>query len=452
MYIYLRLQPLVFIESNFGISYIYCGYYPNIQEMLARPFICRKQPGAILRYNAPAMLNIEDSKDYRVSFLHLGFRPFFLLATVFATIAMALWVWLYHFNQLLPASPQLVGSAWHAHEMIYGYALAVIAGFLLTAIKNWTGVQTLNGIPLLLLALIWLLARVMPFVNHPLALTMMLLLDVGFNIALCLALVYPIIRAGQWMQMGVWSKVVLLAVFNVLFYLGLLGELASGVQWGLYGGLYIIVSLILMMARRVIPFFIEKGVDEPFMPVNRKWVDISSLVLLVAFLILEVFLPYPLMTAGVSLLLFVVHCVRISGWYTPGIRHKPLLWILYLAYGWMIIGFGMKALEPFVALNPMLALHAFALGGIGLMTIGMMARVALGHTGRSVFEPPTILTWIFAFMVTGSLLRVGLPLFLPQFYTLWVGLSQFAWITGFGLFAGVYAPMLYLPRIDGRYG
>lgn len=398
------------------------------------------------------MLNIEETKTYRFSFLHLGFRPFFLFASLFAVISMLIWAGLYTTQSILPVQNTLPAISWHAHEMLYGYTLAVIAGFLLTAVHNWTGVQTLNGIPLLLLALVWLLARIFPFINHPDSLMVMAIFDLGFNILLCLAILYPITKVKQWKQMGLWLTVFLLSISNMLFYLGLFNKLDTGITLSFYSGIYLIVYLIMLMGRRVIPFFIEKGVDETVSLTNYQWLDISIIILMPLFWISEVFIGQPTFAASIALLLFILNALRLKGWYTAGIWNKPLLWILYLAYGWLVLGFALKAAGLFLTINPMLAIHAFTFGGIGLMTLGMMARVALGHTGRNVFSPPAILNWIFLAAVTGSIIRVLLPLFAPQLYSLWISLSQALWIISFGLFVFIYAPILYKPRIDGKYG
>lgn len=393
-----------------------------------------------------------DPADYRISVHHLGFRPFFLLAGVFGVISVALWFWLYKAGAATLPNNALPVVLWHAHEMIYGYAIAVIAGFLLTAARNWTGVQTLHGSALIMLALLWVLARALPFVPNPAAFAAMAIVDLSFNLLLCLAILHPIFKAKQWAQLAVWSKLVVLLAGNVFFYLGLFGTMEDGIRLGLYTGLYIVISLILMMGRRVIPFFIEKGVDYDVVLTNRRWVDISSLVLMLMFLVLEVFVPLPEYAALAAGLLFFLHGFRLIGWYTRGIWTKPLLWSLYIGYAWIVLGFGMLALSRVTDLNPALAVHAFAYGGIGMMTIGMMTRVALGHTGRNVFSPPPVLKWMFLLVLVGSVVRIVLPIFFPGFYANWIITSQFFWVAAFAIFVWVYTPMLILPRIDGQYG
>jgi uncharacterized protein involved in response to NO len=398
------------------------------------------------------MLNIDQANRDPIALLQLGFRPFFISASLFSVISVLLWFLAYQFGEGVFRPVGLSTLQWHAHEMIYGYTLAVIAGFLLTAVRNWTGQQTLRGLPLMFLTLSWLLARIMPFIDHPTSIYAMATLDILFTTWLCIALFIPLFKAKQWLQLGLWSKIVLLLVAHIFFYLGVFGLLQQGMRWGLYGGLYLIISLILLMGRRVIPFFIEKGISPSIRLMNRKWVDLSSLTLMVVFLILEVFLPYSRSAAVVSALLCALHAIRLYDWHHSEIWGKPLLWILYMAYVWIVIGFALRALMPALSLPPLLILHAFAVGGIGSITLGMMARVALGHTGRTVFDPPSILPWIFFLVLCSAISRVLLPLILPNLYPIAVGMSQILWIGGFALFCWVYIPMLLQPRIDGRTG
>jgi uncharacterized protein involved in response to NO len=397
------------------------------------------------------MLQIEQPQHYRYALDHLGFRPFFLLGALFSIFAVAVWAWLFRTGGHLPVT-ELSALNWHAHEMIYGYGLAVIAGFLLTAVRNWTGVTTLHGKPLLLLALLWLLARMMPFISHPDALAVMAILDLLFSLWLCWEIFRPIYQVKQWQHLGIVAKVMLLLVGQCFFYLGLFGVLEQGVQWGLYTGLYIIVSLILLMGRRVIPFFIEKGVGYPVAIRNFKWVDISSLVLMLLLWLFAVFVENRLPLAISALALFAIHAIRLWGWYTRGIWAKPLLWVLFLAYGWLVAGFLLTALGALGVSSPLFGVHALGYGGIGMLTLGMMARVALGHTGRNVFDPPKALIPIFALLFAGAVVRVVLPMLFPSHYLNLILLSQLLWIAAFVPFAFIYAPMLVKPRVDGTYG
>jgi len=280
----------------------------------------------------------------------------------------------------------------------------------------------------------------------------MAILDLLFNVGLCLALLHPIVRARRWGQIIVCLKVFALLLANLLFYLGLFGIVSDGQRLGFYSGLYLIIALILLIGRRVIPFFIEKGVDESVRLRNYKWLDIAPPILLLVFILLEVFARQHLGAAVVAALLFAMHLLRMVLWHTRGIWKKPLLWVLYCAYGWITLGFAMQAMSFFVGLDPSLATHAFAYGGIGMMALGMMARVSLGHTGRDVFNPPVVLKWIFLCLLVGGIARVLMPLLAPAAYSLWIASAQILWVVAFAVFTWLYTPMLIQPRVDGRYG
>ncbi len=392
------------------------------------------------------------NKDkYRFALFHLGFRPFFLGAMIFAVVAMLLWLLLYaQLGQvrLVALSPR----DWHAHEMIYGYGLAVIAGFLLTAIRNWTGMQTLHGPALFLLLLLWAAARLIPFVPVAYNLPLMAAFDLLFMLLLLVAALIPIAKAKQWQQLGIVLLLVLLFGGNLLFYLGAWQILEQGMPMGLYLGLYIVLGMIFIVGRRVIPFFIEKGVGEAVEIKNRRWLDIAIPILFILFAILDVFNGPAQAVAALALVLFLLNSLRLYGWTVGGIFRKPLLWVLYLAYACIVAGFAMKCAAFVFALTPSAYVHLFTIGGIGLMTAGMMARVTLGHTGRNVFDPPGMLMVIFGLILLSVISRVFLPLWSAHYYLQWVMLSQLLWIVAFLLLLWIYLPMLIKPRIDGRYG
>jgi uncharacterized protein involved in response to NO len=381
---------------------------------------------------------------------NIGFRPFFLGAAVFAAASMALWLAVYA-AWYQPPMQGIAASQWHAHEMIYGYAMAVVAGFLLTATRNWTGIQTLHGTPLALTFACWAIARV-ALVDGTQFIVLAAAADLLFLAILVPACAVPVIRVRQWRQMAILSKLLLLGAGNALFYAGALGLVAEGVRWSLYGGFYLLIALILTMARRLIPLFTERGVEPPVQLRNSKWLDLSSLVLLVVFWVAEVFVLRRDVAAAASALMFLVNLTRLCFWYTPGIWRKPLLWSLHAAFALITAGFLLYPLAVAAGLNPSLALHAFAVGGIGLVTLSMMARVSLGHTGRSVHAAPRIILVPLGLLLAAAALRVLGPLLLPGAYVHWIMLSQLAWIGAFGVFAVAWYPVLTRPRIDGAPG
>jgi uncharacterized protein involved in response to NO len=382
--------------------------------------------------------------------LALGFRPFFSAAALFSILATAGWVGAWLLGREWPGG-SMAAMTWHAHEMIFGYAMAVVAGFLLTATRNWTGVQTLRGVPLLLLVCCWLVARVLLVLGDSVPLLWAAGADCLFNTLLLAAVACPVIRVRQYRQIGILSKVALLLLANLLFYAGVLDLFPQGTRAGLYTGVYMLMALILVMARRVLPFFIEKSLGGPAVQ-NRAWLDVTSLVLFLVFWIVDVWRPDSAPVAALAILLCLLHGVRLAGWYRPGLMRVPMLWVLFLAYAALVLGFALKAAVLLFGLSPMLALHAFTYGGIGLFTLGMMVRVTLGHTGRNIQEPPATVAVMFALLAIGALVRVLLPLLDPARHTLWIALAECFWILPFGMFLASFLPMLLQPRVDGLPG
>jgi uncharacterized protein involved in response to NO len=387
----------------------------------------------------------------RFALFQLGFRPFFLLASLFSIIATAIWMASYTFSWILPVS-NITSIAWHGHEMVFGYSTAIIAGFLLTAVQNWTGEQTIKGLPLSLLALVWLLARTLHLFNSALLFEWAAIFDLLFLLGLALAVIHPIVKVKQWRQLLIVSILVMLLAANVLYYLGVFHVLKQGISWGLFSGVYLIMALIFTLTRRVMPFFIERGVGYQVQLKNWSLIDSTSLLFLVGLWLVDVFFKQAVLIALFSIALAMIHSIRLWGWHTKGIWKKPLLWVLFLGYGLFILGFILKAINYFALYSTSIPLHAFTYGGIGMITLGMIARVSLGHTGRDVHQPPKILSWIFICLFLGALIRVVIPIVLPSAYLYLIGLSQILWITAFTLFLYHYLMIFILPRADGKAG
>jgi uncharacterized protein involved in response to NO len=403
------------------------------------------------------MLNIDgeivNSKpdDFGPPILRLGFRPFFLVASIFAIVAMIVWTASYSFSIEFNFSG-VAPSLWHAHEMIFGYVMAVVAGFLLTAIKNWTGEEVLRGKPLALLLMLWLVARLLPLSGLMIPIEIIAVVDVAFLFFLSFVCLLPVLKVKQYKQVGIISKLLLLMFCNVFYYLGVMGVLEEGIQWGLYSAIYMIIALVLVMLRRVMPMFIKNGIDGSVRLKNRAWVDHSSLVLLVCLWVSDVFVNNHQLTAVFAVMLTVLHTIRLTGWYTNKVWSKPLVWILVVAYVFIIMGFALTAAKVYFSISPFLSIHAFTVGGIGLITIGMMSRVSLGHTARNVFEPPVAVFWSLLILTLAAVIRVIIPFFNMDLYIYWVGISQLMWIVAFAIFVYVYTPMFLSARVDGRDG
>lgn len=374
----------------------------------------------------------------------LGFRPFFLLAGMAAVILIA--VWAFAFSRGAVASSYYGLLDWHSHEMLFGYSSAVVAGFLLTAVRNWTGVQTLRGTPLALLALLWLAARVLPFLPVPPWLNAAV--DGAFLPLVLLALLVPLLRTRHYKSLLFAVILLGLAGANVLVHLELLGVAATA-NAGTYLAVGLILLIIVIMGGRVIPFFTEKGIDG-FLRREWRWVEraVPWSVLLVG--LVEAFLPLPWLVALCAACAALLNGVRLAGWYTHGIWRVPLLWVLHVGYAWLVLGLLLKAVAAAGSFGTLLALHALTIGAIGGITLGMMARVSLGHTGR-MLAPPAVMGWAFGLLYLAALIRVFLPLLLPH-YVASVVLAAMFWITAFALFVFGYAPMLLRPRVDGLPG
>lgn len=386
----------------------------------------------------------------KMALWNLGFRPFFLGAAIFAIVSMMLWMGIYVLQLPLPIT-RISTFQWHAHEMIYGFAMAVIAGFLLTAVKNWTGVQTLYGSGLLGLFALWTAPRILFLFGTP-WIFIAGFFDLLFALGLIGSILHPIIKVKQWKQLGIIVILVLLASANGCFYLGAAGLIEQGVFFGIHGGLFLIVGLILVIGRRVLPFFIEVGVGYPVKLFNSKWLDLAIIVLYIVFLIAEVLVRNPWMVALTALGLFITNSARLVGWYTKGIWKKPLLWSLFIAFIWINLGFLLLAVNVFLNLPNIVVLHTFSVGGIGVIILSMMARVTLGHTGRNVANPPKAVAIFLIVLIIGAVFRVIAPLIAESHYVIWVAISQMLWITAFLMFLVTYLPMLIQPRLDGRFG
>lgn len=404
-----------------------------------------------------AVVQIQMNKPEQVksfALFNLGFRPFFLGAAIFAVLSIASWLAIYTAHSVIQING-ILPSQWHAHEMLYGYGMAVVAGFLLTAVKNWTGVQTPHGKPLLALFALWAVARVL-FLFGTSLLVWAALADLLFGLLLAVAIALPIIKARQWQQLGIVTKVLLLWAGNLVFYLGCFKLLDNGMLYAINGAVFLFISLILMIGRRVIPFFIERGVahlvTSKIVLKQYKWLDISILILFVALFINEIFVHIAAVSSLLALALFALNGFRLFNWHTPALWRVPLLWSLYVS-SWLInFGFLLYGLQAQLGIPTVLTLHLFTIGGVGLMTIGMMSRVALGHTGRDIKKASPWLNAAFILIATSAIFRVVLPLFAMANYTSWVAISALLWITGFTIFLVAYAPILCKPRVDGTYG
>jgi uncharacterized protein involved in response to NO len=377
----------------------------------------------------------------------LGFRPFFLAAGFSAVALVSLWLGIWSGFFQAPAYYGVL--TWHAHEMLFGYTAAVVAGFLLTAVKNWTGKDTWRGNSLAILVLVWLLGRVVPWLPG-LPAPILAAVDLSFLPALAFSLCKPLCTSQPRVNRLFIPILLAMALANLLVHLDLLGLAPGWKALAMDGMLNLLVLLALLLTGRVLPFFTERAVSGS-RPVHRRPVEALTYSAWAGLTLAELFALPAHWAGGMALALAILQVVRVVGWHDLRVWKVPILAVLYGGSLWLAVGFGLKALVPWGLVPPNLALHALTVGGIGVLTLGMMARVSLGHTGRAMRSSGWVNT-AFVLLNLGAAVRVFGPLLASSAYSTWVLGSGTLWIAAFLLFTAVYAPILWRPRVDGQAG
>jgi uncharacterized protein involved in response to NO len=360
--------------------------------------------------------------------LALGFRPLYLLAGAYAAFSVLLWALQY--AGWLPGMNPL----WHAHEMLFGYAFAVIAGFLLTAVRVWTGRPTPCGPALGLIVVVWLAARVAAFFSLQLS----SILDLLFAAGVAWGIGAPIVasRNRNWYFI---AFVLALGAASILFQ--------AYPQVALAAGLDVVLLVIAIMGGRVIPSFTNSAIPRAGARRNA-WIEYGSLGAVILLLALDLLgiAAWPVALAGAAL-----HAARLALWSPLATRGRPILWILHLSYAWVAVHLLLRGLAGLDLISPALATHALTVGVIGGLTLGMMTRTARGHTAR----PLQVGAWETAAYVlvhASAVVRVLVPLLLPGAYVALVAVSGLLWSAAFAIFTVVYIPVLTQPRLDGKPG
>ncbi|WP_305908151.1 NnrS family protein [Methylomarinum sp. Ch1-1] len=378
----------------------------------------------------------------------MGFRAFFTLAGLSALLLIAAWTSI--FDGSLKTDNYFASVYWHAHEMLLGYSVAVIAGFLLTAVRNWTGIETITYDKLAALFLLWIYGRIVPFYSELLPDLLIAAIDFAFLPLLVYYISVPILKAGNYKNLIFSALLLLLAVGNALVHAEILGFSENTAWLGLNIVVAVIIGMILVIAGRIFPYFTERGLSGVIAIRNPLLDMLSVAAAIVAFI---------LVIAGVSggyllaaaLLALGLNVVRAVGWYDARIWFVPLLWVLYVGYAWIMLGFIMLALAAYQIVPFSLAMHAFTVGGIGVLTLGMMARVSLGHSGRAL-RVSNMLALAFVLINVAALFRALLPALMPDWYGGLLIASTYCWLAAFSLFVLHSYPILTEPRPDGREG
>lgn len=378
--------------------------------------------------------------------LRLGFRPFFLAGAAWALIALTLWIATLTGALSLPTRFDPV--AWHRHEMLFGYLGAVIAGFLLTAVPSWTGRPPIAGPRLALLAGLWLAARLAMLASAHVGALLAALLDVGFLALLAIMIAREIILARN-RNIPVAIALSLLTLACALDHADALGATAfEGVGWR--AGFAIVIGLIALIGGRIIPAFTRNWLmrqsDPGRPPAQADGFDRLALALLVVALLSWVALPGSRLAGALLLFAGLGQAGRLARW--AGLRcvREPLLFVLHLSFLWLPLGLILLGGAAFVeGAVVSAALHLLSAGAMASMTLAVMTRATLGHTGRPLrADGPTL--GIFALVTIGALLRVAAPL-LPDYLLAIEGAALF-WGAAFLLFLLNYGPMMLRPRVD----
>ena len=374
----------------------------------------------------------------------LGFRPFYLLASIFAALSIPLWVAVY--AGYLPA-PFVPGLIWHGHEMLFGYTLAVIAGFLFTAGRNWTGQPTPTGVALQAFVLLWVAGRVLMLTPYAMAAA---LVNAAFPVAVAIALSIPLWRSRNRRNYFFVALLILLGMAVLVIHLSWLGMLTWPERTSLQAGLDMVLFIIAVMGGRVIPMFTNNGIpgtQATRHPLVEKTALASLLVLLVADVV-----PAPAaVIVTVALVAAVAHAVRLSLWQPWRTATTPMVWVLHAAYAWIVVYLVLRALATLGLVAEPLALHALTMGAIGSMTIGMMTRTARGHTGRPLLADRYEVT-CYVLVQSAALIRVFGGMIVPDAYLIMVSASGICWSLAFALYAIRYWPVLSRARLDGKPG
>ncbi len=377
--------------------------------------------------------------------LQNGFRPFFLGAGIWLPIALL--VWLALLAQFLPWAPAMHGLAWHQHATLFGGIGAVVAGFLLTAIPSWTGRPPLRGPALLALFLVWLLARLAGLLPGTAAALLALLADAGFYGTLCGLAWREILAGNNRRNIPVALLLSLFALGSVLSRLDpFLGSLPG--DFGRRLGLAVILMLIALIGGRIVPAFtrnwlMRQGRQE----LPAEWGMWDKLTLLVWAITLLTWLPSSSLAAGILFLLSgILHLLRLTRWQGQATLAEPLVTVLHVGYAWLGIGgllYGAALLGW--GLPSSAAFHAFTTGAFGTMTLAVMTRASLGHTGRPL-EADRITGLIYLLVVAGAVLRLLAP-FWSEATALALGIPALLWGGAYALFAARFGPMLVAPRL-----
>jgi uncharacterized protein involved in response to NO len=370
-----------------------------------------------------------------------GFRPFFLFGAIFAAIAVLLWLPVYDGELTLETA--LAPRDWHVHEMLYGYLPAVITGFLLTAIPNWTGRLPLQGAPLITLALVWLAGRLCVAFSADTGWLAALLIDAAFLTLVALAAAREIMAGRNWRNLNVVALLTLLLCGNIAFHLE--AHFNGAADYGIRAGIAVVIMLISLIGGRITPSFTRNWLvrENPGrLPQPFGRVDIAILAFSAPTMILWVAMPSSAVTGTMLAIAGVLHLVRLARWAGDRTLRERLLLILHVGYLFVPLGYLMTACAAFGLAPASAGIHAWTVGGAGIMTLAVMTRASLGHTGQALkASVPTQLMYLSALVAVTA--RIGAAL-QPGLSGPLLHVAALAWAVAFIGFAISYGPTLLI--------
>lgn len=380
----------------------------------------------------------------RFALWELGFRPFYLLASAFAALSILLWA--LQFSGLL-GHAYLAGPVWHAHEMLFGFTLAVIVGFLFTAGRNWANQPTPTGPLLAALAGLWLAGRVLVLTPFGWAAAAA---NVAFPLAAAVALAVPFFKARNRRNYFFLGLLALMSVAAGFVHLAQLGITQLPAWAGLQIGLDVVLFILSVMGGRVIPMFTNNGVPGAT-ATRHPLVEKAALGSVLALAVADIAGLRGLPLALLAVFACVAHAARWSLWQPWKTGKVPLVWVLHLAYLWVAVHLVLRALAEFGLVAASAATHALTVGAVGGLIIGMMTRTARGHTARPL-KADRYDTTCYLLVLLSGVVRVVVPLVAPGQTIVAVQCSAALWSAGFGLYAVRYGPVLTRSRLDGKPG
>lgn len=377
-------------------------------------------------------------------FWALGFRPFYMLAAALAVVAIPAWLLrFFGWTALLPN----ITLGWHMHEMVFGFTVAVVVGFLMTAGRAWTGLWTPRRMPLAALAMLWLGGRAAMLAGpHWLA----AVLDGLFLPLAAWAMFRVLRRAGNKRNMFLVALLLLLALANLLYHASVLGWLSLSLFAPIHAGILLIVVIEAVLGGRVIPMFTDNAVPGTKSIANPR-ADQISLALLVASSLAWIVGAPGLLTAVLCLAAAGGIALRLARWKPLRAMANPLLWILHVSYAWIVLGLILLGLAAIGVSATSTAFHALAVGSMAGLIVGMMTRTTLGHTGR-MLKAGRAETAMYVLIQAGAVLRVLAGVLAPDWRTALLLASGLCWSLSFVVFLAVYTPYLWRARIDGKEG